>query len=119
MTETALDPNYTLYWQRTVIICQLKRNIGKNIFEIGKYLYEVKSDYDVLPQDICEAQYGHPTWKSYLAAPENSGGVDMLPQFANRSIRLYQKYCLELGLQKQTVSGEQYCFETLVGAYDY
>lgn len=85
-------------FDRTRLILQHKGELAKRVFELGKLLYSVQQDFQTLNSDEAEQLYGFSTFNAYLAAPEESGGVDFTRQSAYRFIRLYEKYQLELNV---------------------
>jgi MT-A70 protein len=86
-------------FNRTLLILQYKGELGQRVFELGKLLYAVKQDFQTLNSDEAERRYGFGTFNAYLAAPEESGGVDFSRQTAYQFIRLYEKYDVQLNVR--------------------
>ncbi|HIC92110.1 MAG TPA: hypothetical protein EYP21_08665 [Syntrophaceae bacterium] len=74
------------------IALALKRRISQTSFILGRYLCEIEDRrlHKVL---------GFESYRTFLAAPVESGGLDLAPHTANLAQSLYRHYILKLGLK--------------------
>lgn len=84
---------------------------SKNVFELGETLHWIKLSYEL---DVDNGtfqslkKFGFDSYNQLLSAPIVSGGLDIPIASANRSVRIFRKYCLELGFHRDVISKYNY-----------
>lgn len=74
------------------IVLALKQRISQTSFILGRYLCEIKD------RQLHKA-LGFENYRAFLAAPVESGGLDLAPHTASLAQSLYRHYILKLGLK--------------------
>jgi hypothetical protein len=79
--------------ERTQNILSLKRIGGRIIFELGREFKTVKEQYEANTQRAFDL-YGYESFAQYHSQP----GIAYSVTSVNRFIRLYETYCIKLGI---------------------
>jgi|SRR6185436_249453 len=61
-----------------------------------KMIYEMWINHD-------QTNLGFDTFKDYMEAPKESGGLDISHSWATELVKVYQKYVLELGMTEEQI----------------
>lgn len=79
-------------------IWNLTEDERENIFSQAFIIRDIRADYD-RNAAFASALYGYETFKSYLGAPRENGGLDKKYTTVMRNIRIFEKYAVECGLK--------------------
>ena len=92
-------------------VAKFQKARNENTFDLGEVLHKIKAVYEEDEDNETYnglQRYGFQYYHELLGAPEESGGLGISSSTADRCVRLYRKYILELGYEKSMISKFNY-----------
>lgn len=91
ITKICSDEVKSAFRHRQIALA-LKQRVSQTSFILGRYLCQIED------RQLYKA-LGFENYRAFLAAPVESGGLDLAPHTANLAQSLYRHYILKLGLK--------------------